>query len=247
MSRFGRAMSAARRGFGEEWRRPDPAVLRWTYLVAWLWVVGWAIGTVATVATDLAGSAITIDLPINAGWSPLGASGHVDGALANLSDGTVTNLHVTAGDPVAAARWWYAVGHLLVGVGNVFCALAVLALVREVRSSAPFAATLSRMITQVAVVVMVAGIGSEIALDVGAVSVIESVFGSWSGSLRESATIDPGSGTLVGVPQGWGIHGPDLWPIGAGLVLLVLARLVRVGERLQVHADALQRDTEGLV
>jgi hypothetical protein len=235
------AARAGREAFVREWREyPRTHPFQWTHWIAWLTIVGSVLYYGFSIVGDFTSPSLIVDLPVRADWSPGPDGTTFDGGLSHLTDGSITSLHATVTDPALAVRIWSAVNLLIVGTMWVWIALVTRATIRRVRSGSPFVPQLSRGVRAVAFVVMVGGILAQVSFGISATLVSSSTLGSgWSSAGPTSvAPMEPG--TLIGVPFSSVSVSVDFWPIGVGLVLLVLARLIRIGERFQ-------RDAEGLV
>lgn len=188
-------------------------VLALGFLVAvWRWFTGDATLDHASISTDWPGAAV-VDDPAGAGPALTGASiTSADLLVANLSIGTRTVLAL--GDVFLLALW-------------AMPTLAVAVIAQNALKGVPFTRTAARWLFCTALVVLIAGLGAEIAHAIGSALAAAEVLPS------------PEAGGAVTTTGHIALQVP-VWPIGAALALGALGAVFQ-------HGYALQRETEGLV
>lgn len=198
--------------------------------------------TVHGVVIALVESSVTVDASIQSFWPELPRGMEVDDGPGpeQLESGSMTRATLAVSDLATSTRVLLAAG---IGVGGLsICAVVlVIALAcRHLEAATPFAPVLARACGWAAGFVAVGATTAQALGSIGSSRAAEAAL-SWSSaswSCRGSAPECPGPDELLPVAD-WQLH-VDLWPIGAALVLGVVAVLLRSGA-------AMQRDTEGLV
>ena len=213
-------------------RRSKNAILDVTAAIARMWLALCIIGAALTIWRWLSGGDTWVaDLPVALPWpEPLPCAQAVPPASPTTT--TLVCAHVGTADATIAAlglgtKLLLALGEILAIAVAASPAILLVVVCGQALKGAPFSRTVGRWLLIVAVLVLVAGLGAELATSVG----------------RSIAATDvlppPGSDAVVTTT---GIYRLDvsLWPIGAALALGALGAVFRRGE-------VLQRETEGLI
>ncbi len=239
MSRLPHALRAARGAFRATWKAErGRRAFTWTSWLAYLYAAFWALGTVANLVQDIGGADLPITLPVQSFWPHLPAGAKLISEQGQVVGGGFTHADVVVSGLGWQVRAWLIAGHVLLGAANVTIGLSVRFLIRRVRGGAPFGQSLSRMFTVCAATIIGCGLAWQLCLSTAGTIASHLLLGNWGADFPSTTDVEPGD--IIGVPgMGTDVH-VDFWPIGVGLVLLVLARLVAIGGRMQ-------RDTEGLV
>lgn len=239
MSRLPHALSAAGAAFRESWRAErGRRAFTWTSYLAYLYAAFWALGTVISLVQALSGGDLTLNIPVQTFWPRLPAGAHLESGTAHVVAGGFTQASLTVGGLGWAARGWLIATHLLMGVANVAIGLSVRVLIRRVRGGSPFGQALSRLFSTCAGLVIGCGLAWQLCSGIAGAIASHELLGGRAAQVPARIAFD--LDRIVGLPMADGQISIDFWPIGVGLVLLVLARLVAIGGRMQ-------RDTEGLV
>ena len=211
-------------------RSPHP-VLDVTSALARIWLAITALGLILTVWRWLSGGDVWVpSVPVSLAWpEPLPCE------QAGPSEATTTALmcaHVTTADATiallgAGTRAVLALGEILGLVLAATPAALVLAVCTQALRGAPFSRVVGRWLLVSAVVVLVAGLGAELATGAGRALAAAEVLPP------------PGSDAAVTASEIYRLTVP-LWPIGASCALAALGAVFRRGA-------VLQRETEGLV
>ena len=239
--RVGDASRSALQTFRATWRedratRPFPGTTVFTSL----YVVLWVLITAGSLLQDVTAGELPVSLPVQSFWPQLPAGSSVTGGPANVVGGGFTAAAVTVSGLGWDVRSWLIAAHLLIGLTNVTVGMSLLAVIVRLKDGAPFAPSLRRLFVRCAVILIACGIAWQLCQGIANTIAARVTLGSWGASSPTSVPFNEPPGTILGIPSpGFDVH-IDFWPIGIGIVLLVLARLVSIGERLQ-------RDTEGLV
>ena len=224
---------------------PSRAVPRLVQLGALIGAVVTAVIGLIALVTIAAAGPITMTMPVQ-GFLPMIAPElrEVSGPDATIIGGsgfTEGNFTIEGLDP--AARLWLAAGTLVNTADIVTILLLIARLARQASEEAPFARSTSALLARGGAVLAIGGLIWQICFAVaGLLASNQALFVSGYAVDDEAVLIrnellglDPS-----GLPSPGGDVTIDLWPIGIGLVLIVLAVLMR-------HAERLQRDTAGLV
>ncbi|GAA5033752.1 hypothetical protein GCM10025738_17400 [Microbacterium fluvii] len=219
------AVWAARR------RGSTTIVLDATAAVARVWIAFVGLAAVFVMWRWLGGGTTWIpELPVTMAWPtalpceqpvpPESVGTTLECASVQVVDATIANLPV-------ATRAVLALGDLLSLALAAMPAVAVAVICHQALKGLPFGRAAGRMLMLTAVVVLVAGMGTELATSIGR-------------SLAAGAVLPgPESGADVTTTGIFRLTVP-LWPIGAALALAALGTVFR-------HGAVLQRETEGLV
>lgn len=218
-------------------RRRDrrTAILDVTAAVARVWLMACAIGVVFTIWRWLSGGDTWVpDLPVSLPWpEPLPCE---QGIPSQPSDTTLMCAHVGTADATIAelgvgAKLLLELGEILGIVLAASPALLLVVVCAQALKGTPFSRTVGRWMIIVAVLVLVAGLGAELASSIGR-------------SIAAAEVLPPAGAEPVPEPgvTTTGIYRVEvsLWPVGAALALGALGAVFRRGA-------VLQRETEGLV
>ena len=214
--------------------------------------VGALIGAVATAVigvislTTLAiGGPATVTVPVR-GFLPMIAPELRDvmGPEATITGGPgFTQGTFTIEGLDAAARLWLAGGTLLHTAVIVTLLLLIARLARQAGEAAPFARATSTLLARGGVVLAIGGLAWQICFAVGGLLASHQAL-FVTGFTTDDTEVLQRNELLgldqTGLPSTGGDITIDFWPVGIGLVLVVLAVLLRHGERLQ-------HDTKGLI
>ena len=245
MTRVRAAARTAAAAFGPNYRRArDEArgfgVVLLTRVIAWISIAGVALVTVSTVVSDLTSRSISLRLPVYEFWPTLPAGATIiSGPTAQVTSGGFTSAEVSVSGLDIAARAWLAGSSLLQGATIIMIAIVVVTLSLTILRNDPFQPAVARSIRLVGITVIVGGLAWQACSGVGESLASKQVLQLGSTELKNLASWDD-INTIIGFPQPTPHIQVDFWPIGVGLVMLVLAAAFRYGERLR-------RDTDGLV
>lgn len=187
-----------------------------------------ALGTVIGVAHSLIPTSwVTLEIPVTltVEETPTDLRAEPSGRLTDAVVSAPTAL--TVDGLGTAARIWLAAGTMIEGAVAVTLLLVVARFARQSISDTPFTPRLSRLLVAGGVTLAVGGLLGQIVSGIAGLLAHEQLFALSPEALGDGIAVPP-SQTF------------DLWPLGVGLALVVLAGLVRSGERLQ-------RETAGLV
>jgi len=186
-----------------------------------------AVGGILALIVAFAGDRVTLTVPVTSTVEltpdELRDSGaRVVGGATSQADTvlTVTGLDVTT-------RAFVAVEQLITAAVIITVLLMIVRLARQSIAPEPFTPRLSRSLTVGGATLAIGMTAAQVAGLLAATRAHEQLFAPSAGAVEGA----------VYVPPTWSF---DLWPVGVGLVVIVVAGLLRSGERLQ-------RDTQGLV
>lgn len=187
-----------------------------------------ALGTVIGVAQSLIPTSwVTLEIPVTLRVDEVPVELRADPSGA-LTDSVVTDpAPLTVDGLGTAARIWLAAGTFIEGAVAVTLLLVIARFARQSISDTPFTPRLSRLLVVGGVALAVGGLLGQIASGIAGLLAHEQLFALSPEALGDGIAVPPAL-TF------------DLWPLGVGLALVVVAGLVRSGERLQ-------RETAGLV
>lgn len=187
-----------------------------------------ALGTVIGVAQSLIPTSwVTLEIPVTltVEETPTDLRADPSGSLTDAVVAAPTAL--TVDGLGTAARIWLAMGTLIEGAVAVTLLLVVARFARQSISDTPFTPRLGRLLVIAGITLAIGGIAGQIASGISGLLAHEQLFALSPDALGDGLPVPPAL-TF------------DLWPLGVGLALVVVAGLVRSGERLQ-------RETAGLV
>lgn len=186
------------------------------------------LGTVIGVAQSLIPSSwVTLAVPLNLKVDEVPVELRAD-PTATLTDPVVAMpAPLTIDGLEMAARIWLVAGTVIEGAVAVTLLLVIARFARQSIAETPFTPRLSRLLVIAGSALAVGGLLGQVAHNVAGLLAHEQLF----------MLSDEALGDGVYVRPAWTL---DLWPLGVGLALVVVAGLVRSGERLQ-------RETAGLV
>ena len=186
-----------------------------------------AVGGILAVVVAFASDRVTLTVPVTSTIELTpdelrDSAARVVGGATSQTDTvlTATGLDVTT-------RAFVAVEQLITTAVIVTVLVVIARLARRSIAPEPFAPRLSRSLVVGGATLAIGMTAAQVASLVAATRAHEQLFATSPGALDDA----------VYVPPTWTF---ELWPIGVGLVVIVLAGLIRSGERLQ-------RDTKGLV
>lgn len=145
---------------------------------------------------------------------------------AQLVCANVETANATLGGLSTGTRLVIALGFILASIVMALPAAAIAVICFQLLAGRPFARTVSRTLIVSAIIVLVAGIGVELATQIGRV-------------LASSEVLPPPGAEATATASWFNLTVP-LWPFGAALALGALGAVFRQGA-------VLQRETEGLV
>ncbi|MFB7891574.1 hypothetical protein ACFC1I_05185 [Microbacterium sp. NPDC056044] len=210
-------------------RRRSPAVvLDVASAIARLWVAFAGVGAILAVWRQFSGDVWVADVPVVVdvpGLSCEGAEAPVTATAPTLVCGSVSSVDLTVAGLDIGMRMLLAVGDLLAIVVVATPGLLLAIACSQTLKGAPFSRVVGRWLLIGALVVLVAGLGSELLSSLGRTVISHELF--------------PDHGADV-VSTGIYRVGVSFWPIGAAFALAALGAIFRHGERLQ-------RETAGLV
>lgn len=183
---------------------------------------------VVTIVLTFVGDRVTLAVPVIARIETVPVELRETSEVSILSGTTqqsVVTLSLAGLDTTTRVLVALQVVSLTAVVVTVLVMIARVA--RQSIAAEPFSRSLSRLL-----------VAAGATLAVGAT--LAQVLGNAAGARAHEQLFSVRAGSIEGgeyIPPAWAF---DLWPVGVGLVLIVVAGLIRSGERLQ-------RDTEGLV
>ncbi|MEE1621579.1 hypothetical protein ACQ7DA_10335 [Zafaria sp. J156] len=208
-------------------RARTPAVVRVVEVLAWLSAVLTVLGTLVEAATAALGPAVWVPLPVAESWPRLPASASVEGATARVVGGGFTTAEVDVEGLSGVTRALLASGAVVQGGTVVVLLLLVAGLCRRQRLGTLHDGSLSRRLQGAGLLTVVAGVVWQLCLGAGANRAAEEALRIDGAAWDESIVGWEGPGELLGFPApGFGLQ-IDFWPIGLGLLLMVLAVVFR--------------------
>lgn len=203
-----------------------------------------AIGLIALI-TIAVGAPITMTVPVRSFLPMISPElRDVVGPEATITGGpgfTEGQFTIEGLDP--AARIWLAAGTLINTAVIVTIMLLIARLARQATEPQPFARSTSTLLGRSGAVLAVGGILWQICFAVAGLLAANQALFVTGFTTDDTAVLDRNEALGLepsGLPSGGGDITIDFWPVGIGLVLIVLAVLMR-------HAERLQHDTKGLV
>ena len=226
-------------------RAPSSTVPRLVRIGALIGAVVTVVLGLVTLVTLAIGGPVTVTMPVR-GFLPMISPElrEVSGPEATITGGPgFTEGTFTVEGLDLAARLWLAGGTLVNTVVTVTILLLITRLARQALEAAPFAQSTSALLVRGGAVLAIGGLVWQLCFAVGGLlasnqALFVTGFSTDDPDVlerNELLGLDPS-----GLPSAGGDITIDFWPVGIGLVLIVLGALLRHGERLQ-------RDTEGLV
>ncbi|MDQ1544109.1 MAG: hypothetical protein QOK08_1747 [Actinomycetota bacterium] len=213
---------------------------RITRIIAVLYSLVAAIGTVITVLQTLLSSRVSVSMPVQQFWPSLpSAVKEVQGVSAHVAGGGFSTAHVDVTGLDAAARTWLAAGELVQGSTTVLIGVVVVILCTSVIRQNPFRPVLMRGISFSAFGILIGGLVWQICGVVGGNLASNQVLGVNGWGLDTANVRWDDIHNLIGLPEAsheWNI---DLWPLWIGLSLLAVSAVFRYGHRLQKETDGL--------
>lgn len=218
----------------------DMTAVRFTRVIALIWVVLGGLGFIGSMLVILTSHQIEVTLPVVPFWPALPSGAEISGTTATVVSGGFdqATVHVTGLD--MPARLWMAAGTALQGALFITIGVVVSMMCNRILRSDPFQPALIKGLNMTGWVVLIAGLGSQACMAVAGGLASEQVLRYHSSTLDHSSVDVADLSHIIGVPgesHAWSV---DLWPIWAGLALWTLAVAFRHGQRLQ-------RETAGLV
>lgn len=203
------------------------------------------VGTLISVIEAAFGERVTVTVPVRAIRPSLDPDiTSIDGVGAEAalgSPGFTEGVFLVSGLD-AAARIWLAVGHAVTGALVITILVLIARLAQQAMQEEPFTHPISHLMARAGAVLAIGTVIGQIALGVGG-SLASSQLFDWTGltGVRIETTHYERLGLSgSGLPESTFAFDVEFWPIGVGLALIVVAGIMRRGERLQ-------RDTAGLV
>lgn len=214
-----------RRSTGLETRHLLPRVVAASCVVGAVLAIVGALVSIALALTPT--SRVTLEVPLNLRVEEVPLDLRADPS-AHLTSGMVLTSPLLSIDGLAiVARLWLIAGHALTAIVIVTLLVVIARFAQLSIAETPFPPRLGRLLIIGGSTLAIGGVSAQFANSIAGTLAHKQLF-----MLAETAA--PGS---VYVSPPWAL---DLWPLGVGIVLIVVAGLIRSGERLQ-------RDTEGLV
>jgi hypothetical protein len=210
-----------------------------TRVVAALYTLGAAIGTVFVVFQDFLEESVSVSMPVSQFWPSLPATVKIDGVLAHVVGGGFSTAQVDVAGLDGAARIWLAAGAVAQGSMATLVGVAVIILCTGVIRQNPFRPALTRGINLSAIAVIVGGLGWQVCTAVAGGLVSAQVLAANSWELDESKVHWSDIRQVIGLPESGQQWSVDLWPVWVGLALFAVSAVIRYGERLQKETDGL--------
>jgi hypothetical protein len=210
-----------------------------TRVVAALYTLGAAIGTVVVVFQDFLSESVSVLMPVSQFWPSLPATVQVHGVSAHVVGGGFSTAQVDVTGLDGAARIWLAAGALAQGSMAALVGVAVVILCTGVIRQNPFRPALTRGINLSAIAVMAGGLGWQICTAVAGGLVSTQVLAANGWELHESKANWTDIHQLIGLPENGQQWSVDLWPVWVGLSLFAVSAVIRYGQRLQKETDGL--------
>ncbi|UCR87936.1 hypothetical protein [Mycetocola spongiae] len=218
---------------------PGATRVRVTRVLALIYTVFTALGTIILVLNTLLAPTVSVRLPVAPFWPTLPPGAQIEGPTASVVGGGFLSADVQVEGLTVGTRVLLAVESLGTGVLLVTLGALILLLCSNLLAGKPFTGTLVRALGAAAGIVLLAGFALQICGDLGAWRASAEALSVTSASWPATVDLE-----LLGTPYGQPLPtermNVSLWPIAVSLVLLVLAGLIRAGSRLQ-------RDSEGLI
>lgn len=208
-----------------------------TRVLAALYTLVAAIGTVVVVLQDFLSENVSVSMPVNQFWPSLPATVKVDGVAAHIVGGGFSTAQVDVAGLDAAARTWLAAGALAQGSMTILVGVAVIVLCTGAIRQDPFRPALTRGIDQSAVAVMIGGLGWQICTAIAGGLVSAQVLGVSGWELDESKVHWTDIQEVIGLPESGHQWSVDFWPVWVGLALFAVSAVIRHGQRLQKETD----------
>ncbi len=207
--------------------------------------IGTAVIGAVALGTIAVGGAITMTVPVR-GFLPMISPelSDVSGPAASIVGGpgfTEGTFTIEGLDP--AARIWLAAGTLVNTAVIVTILLLIARLARQAGEDAPFARSTSTLLGRGGAVLAIGGMIWQICFAVAGLLASNQALFVTGYAIDDPTVLDRNEQLGLdpsGLPSAGGDITIDFWPVGIGLVLIVLAVLMR-------HAERLQHDTKGLV
>lgn len=210
-----------------------------TRVVAALYALGAAIGTVFVVFQDLLNESVSVSMPVSQFWPSLPSTVRVYGVSAHIVGGGFSTAQVDVTGLDGAARIWLAAGALAQGSMATLVGVAVIILCTGVIWQNPFRPALTRGINLGAIAVMVGGLGWQVCTAVAGGLVSTQVLGANGWAFDESKVHWTDIRQVIGFPESGHQWSVDLWPVWVGLALFAVSAVIRYGQRLQKETDGL--------
>ncbi|WAB84288.1 hypothetical protein OVN20_01550 [Microcella daejeonensis] len=203
------------------------------------------VGTLGSVIEAVFGERVTVTVPVQR-FQPLLDAGiasidGIDAEAALGSPGFTEGVFLVSGLD-AAARAWLAVGHLATGALVVTILVLIARLAQQAMQEEPFTQPISHLMARAGAVLAIGTVIGQISLGIGGSLASSQLFDStgWTGVEIDTSAYERLGLSASGLPESTFAFEVEFWPIGVGLALIVVAGIMRRGERLQ-------RDTAGLV
>lgn len=202
------------------------------------------VGTLISVIEAVLGERVTVTVPVQR-FQPLADPAvteiGVSAEAALGSPGFTEGVFLVSGLD-GAARAWLAVGHAVSGALVIVILVLIARLIRQAMEPEPFREPISSLMARSGAVLAIGTVIGQIALGVGGSLASAQLFQptSWVAEGTVSSTYERSGLSSIGLPESTFAFDVEFWPIGVGLALIVVAGIMRRGERLQ-------RDTAGLV
>lgn len=234
-----------RRRFRSADAPPSVQPLRFAFGTTVLLTLFAVVGTLASVIEAAFGERVTVTVPVQ-GFQPLVDSGitSIDGVEAEAalsSPGFTEGVFLVIGLD-AAARIWLAVGHAVSGALILTILVLIARLAQQAMQEEPFTQLISHLMARTDAVLAIGTVIGQISLGIGGSLASQRLFQStgWAGVDVDTDGYERSGMSASGLPYSTLGVEVEFWPIGVGLALIVVAGIMRRGERLQ-------RDTAGLV
>ena len=192
-----------------------------------MWVLFGVIALPFALVGTLTGETVLVtDVPISASWpEPSAEEAPANAGGATLESGALRSADLWVAGLSFPARAALAAGQLLAGTLTILPAAVIAIICFQLLRGRPFAGVAARALSIAGGIVLVAGIGVDLAFAIGR-------------TLTASEVLPPaGSGEVTST--GLFNLSVQLWPIGAALALVTLGAVFRHGTRLQRETDLL--------
>lgn len=205
-------------------------------------VVGGAsvLGAFTSVGAVFSGSAVTVRLPVRQFWPALPEAVDMQTPLAVVQGGGFTQADLSVSGLDMEAGLWLAGAAVAQAAVAVVVALVIARMCTALMRGSFFAPQLVSGIRQVAVVVLVGGLGWQLCQNVGGALAARQILGATAWTLSGENVVWTDIHNIIGLPAVTNEWQLNLWPVGVSLALVVLAELFR-------HGSKVQKDAAGLI
>lgn len=214
-------------------------MVRATRRIAWLYVAFCIVGGLIAAGVTLWGREVEVRLPVAEFWPTLPANITLETPLAAVQSGGFSWAQVSVSGLGMETRLMLTGAIVVQGILAVVAGLVIINLCTAITNQTFFVPQLVKGVQQLAGVVLLGGMlwqGFEI---FGGSMAAEQVLGATAWRQTAETIVWTDIHNIVGMPgigYAWEFN---FWPIGASLVLMVVAELFRQGSRVQKDAAGL--------